>query len=43
MATKVALYTLQSEASVPELEGSMGCCEGDTCADLRMHLEAAGG
>jgi hypothetical protein len=42
MLTKVALYTLQSEASTPELEGPMGCCEGDTCADLRMRLEAAG-
>jgi hypothetical protein len=36
MPTKVALYTLHSEASSPELEGPMGCCEGDTCADLRM-------
>jgi hypothetical protein len=27
MPTKVALYTLQSEASAPELEGLMGCCE----------------
>jgi hypothetical protein len=42
MPTKVALYTLQSEASAPELEGPMGCCEGDTCADLCVHLEAAG-
>jgi hypothetical protein len=42
MPTKVALYTLQSEASAPELEGPMGCCEGDTCADLRVRLEAAG-
>jgi hypothetical protein len=42
MPTKVVLYTLQSEASAPELEGSMGCCEGDTCADLRARLEAAG-
>jgi hypothetical protein len=42
MLTKVALYTLQSEASLPELEGPMGCCEGDTYADLRMRLEAAG-
>jgi hypothetical protein len=42
MPTKVALYTLQSEASAPELEGPMGCCEGDTCADLCVRLEAAG-
>jgi hypothetical protein len=42
MPTKVVLYTLQSEASAPELEGPMGCCEEDTCADLRVHLEAAG-
>jgi hypothetical protein len=42
MPTKVVLYTLQSEASAPELEGPMGCCEGDTCADLRVRLEAAG-
>jgi hypothetical protein len=41
MPTKVVLYTLQSEASTPELEGPMGCCEGDTCANLRMRLEAA--
>jgi hypothetical protein len=27
MPTKVALYTLQSEASAPELEGPMGCYE----------------
>jgi hypothetical protein len=27
MSTKVALYTLQLEASAPELEGPMGCCE----------------
>jgi hypothetical protein len=27
MPTKVAFYTLQSEASVAELEGPMGCCE----------------
>jgi hypothetical protein len=27
MPTKVALYILQSEASVPKLEGSMGCYE----------------
>jgi hypothetical protein len=27
MPTKVALYTLQSEASVPKLEGPMGCYE----------------
>jgi hypothetical protein len=27
MPTKVALYTLQSEASTPELEGPMDCCE----------------
>ena len=33
MLIKVALYTLRSEASVSELEGSMGCCEGDTCVD----------
>jgi hypothetical protein len=39
MPTKVALYTLQSEASAPELEGPMGCCKGDTCADLQgRHL-----
>jgi hypothetical protein len=42
MPTKVALYTLYSEASVPELEGPMGCCEGDTCVDLHVRLEAAG-
>jgi hypothetical protein len=42
MLTKVVLCTLQSEASAPELEGSMGCCEGDTCVDLRVRLEAAG-
>jgi hypothetical protein len=42
MPTKVALYTLQSEALVPELEGPMGCCEGDTCANLRVHSEATG-
>jgi hypothetical protein len=42
MPTKVALYTLQSEASAPELEGPMGCYEGDTCTDLRVCLEAAG-
>jgi hypothetical protein len=42
MLTKVALYTLQSEASAPELEGPMGCCEGDTCVDLCVHLEAVG-
>jgi hypothetical protein len=42
MPTKVALYTLQTETSALELEGPMGCCEGDTCADLRVHLEAAG-
>jgi hypothetical protein len=42
MPTKVALYTSQSEASAPELEGLMGCCEGDTCADLHVRLEAAG-
>jgi hypothetical protein len=42
MPTKVALYTLQSEASTPELEGPMGCCEGDTCVDLHVRLEAAG-
>jgi hypothetical protein len=39
MPTKVALYTLQSEALAPELEGPMGCCEGDTCVDLRVRLE----
>jgi hypothetical protein len=42
LLTKVALYTLQSEASVPELGGPMGCCKEDTCADLRMRLEVAG-
>jgi hypothetical protein len=42
MPTKVALYTLQSEASTLELEGPMDCCEGDTCADLRVRLEVAG-
>jgi hypothetical protein len=42
MPTKVVLYTLQSEASAPELEGPMGCCEGDTCTDLRVRLEAVG-
>jgi hypothetical protein len=42
MPTKVALYTLQSKASAPELEGLMGCYEGDTCADLHVPLEAAG-
>jgi hypothetical protein len=39
MPTKVALYTLQSEASARKLEGPMGCCKGDTCADLQgRHL-----
>jgi hypothetical protein len=42
MPTKVALYSLQSKALAPELEGLMGCCEGDTCTDLRVRLEAAG-
>jgi hypothetical protein len=42
MPTKVAFYTLQSEASALELEGPMGCRKGDTCADLRVRLEAAG-
>jgi hypothetical protein len=42
MPTKVALYTLQSEASVPELEGPVGCCKGNTCTDLRVRLEVAG-
>jgi hypothetical protein len=42
MPTKVAFYTLQLEASAPELEGPMDCCEGDTCADLHVRLEAAG-
>jgi hypothetical protein len=42
MPTKIALYTLQSEASALELEGPIGCCEGNTCANLRMRLEAAG-
>jgi hypothetical protein len=42
MPTKVALCTLQSEASTPELEGPMGYCKGDTCADLHVRLEAAG-
>jgi hypothetical protein len=42
MPTKVVLYTLQSEASVPELEGPMGCCKRDICADLSVLLEAAG-
>jgi hypothetical protein len=41
MPTKVALYTLQSEASAPELEGPMDCCEGDTCVDPCVCLEAA--
>jgi hypothetical protein len=41
MSTKVALCTLQSEASAPELEGPMGCCKGDTCVDLRVRLEAS--
>jgi hypothetical protein len=27
MPTKVALYTLQSEASAPEMEGLMDCCK----------------
>ena len=42
MLTKVVLYSLPLEASTPELEGPMGCCEGDTCADLHVHLEVAG-
>jgi hypothetical protein len=42
MPTKVAFYTLQLEASAPELEGLMGCCKGDTCVDLRVRLEAIG-
>jgi hypothetical protein len=42
MLTKVVFYTLQSEAPAPELEGPMGCCEGDTCVDLRVRLEVAG-
>jgi hypothetical protein len=42
MPTEVALYTLQSEASALELEGPMDCCEGDTCTNLRVRLEAAG-
>ena len=41
MPTKVKLYTLQSEASALELEGPMDCCKGDTCTNLRVHLEAA--
>jgi hypothetical protein len=42
MPTKVALYTLQSEASALELEGPMDCCKGDTCADLHVRLEVVG-
>jgi hypothetical protein len=42
MPTKIALYTLQSKASALELEGPMGCCEGDTYADLHVRLEAVG-
>jgi hypothetical protein len=42
MPTKVVLYTLQSEASAPELEGPMDCYEGDTYANLHVRLEAAG-
>ena len=42
MLTEVALYTLQSDALAPKLGGLMGCCEEDTYADLRVHLEAIG-
>ena len=42
MPTKVALYTLQSKASMLELESLMGCGKGDTSADLRVLLEAIG-
>ena len=42
MATKVALYTLEDESCEPEFEGSTGYCEGDTCSDLHIRLEAAG-
>jgi hypothetical protein len=41
MPTKVAFYTLQLKALALELEGPMGCCEGDTCVDLRVCLEVA--
>jgi hypothetical protein len=36
------LYTLQTETSTLELEGPMGFCEGDTCVDLHVRLEAPG-
>jgi hypothetical protein len=42
MPDKVALYTLQTETSTLELESPMDFCEGVTCADLRVRLEAAG-
>ena len=40
MPTKVVLYTLQTETLALELEGPMDCCEGDTCVDLHVCLEA---
>jgi hypothetical protein len=40
--TKVALYTLENESCEPVFEGPIGCCEGDTCRDLRSRLESTG-
>jgi hypothetical protein len=42
MSTKVSLYMLEDESCEPEFEGSMDCCEGNTCSDLHIQLEAAG-
>jgi hypothetical protein len=42
MPTKVALYTLEDDCCKPEFEVSMGCCEGDTCSDLRIRMEVVG-
>jgi hypothetical protein len=40
MPTQVLFYTLQDEKATSECEGPMGCCKGDTFADLRVRLEA---
>ena len=42
MATKVALYMLKDKSCELEFEGPMDWCEGDTCSDLCIQLEATG-
>ena len=41
MPMRIMLYSLQHERAVVECKGPMGCCKGDTFADLWLRLKAA--